>query len=307
MEVHNKALLLDGLKRIHEASLMAFISLLLVFIGIIGIPLSMYVSQATGYQYLFRYQYMENLIAGIVSLIIIIIIGVLLFVISVLGPLVEGSDKLGLWSFEFRTGARLVHLFRTGFLLLLVGAIAIPLGLFLNLALGVILIILGILILVLPPQQSGIDIIRAMPGPLRVPIGIILLLGGIASFLSNLAGLIIGIALLIMASVLLLLGGIGLSIILIGLDRAFRSSALWIAGILNLIGMSFLSFFMIYMEIPEIIKRIGELPDHPPPPTETPKCSMCGEPLIWIPQHQKWYCYKCGRYEEKERNINWLQ
>jgi len=25
-------------------------------------------------------------------------------------------------------------------------------------------------------------------------------------------------------------------------------------------------------------------------------CPTCGEPLTWIPQYQRWYCYKDGKY-----------
>lgn len=30
--------------------------------------------------------------------------------------------------------------------------------------------------------------------------------------------------------------------------------------------------------------------------SQTPLCPTCGGPLTWIPQYQRWYCYKCRKY-----------
>lgn len=30
--------------------------------------------------------------------------------------------------------------------------------------------------------------------------------------------------------------------------------------------------------------------------TQTPTCPTCGGPLTWIPQYQRWYCYKDKKY-----------
>ena len=32
------------------------------------------------------------------------------------------------------------------------------------------------------------------------------------------------------------------------------------------------------------------------PPQPTYRCPVCGNPLTWIPQYQRWYCYTCRRY-----------
>ena len=31
-------------------------------------------------------------------------------------------------------------------------------------------------------------------------------------------------------------------------------------------------------------------------PSQQQICPTCGEPLTWIPQYQRWYCYKDGKY-----------
>ncbi len=34
----------------------------------------------------------------------------------------------------------------------------------------------------------------------------------------------------------------------------------------------------------------------PPPPPPTPQCPTCGNPLTYIPQYQRWYCYHEKKY-----------
>lgn len=31
-------------------------------------------------------------------------------------------------------------------------------------------------------------------------------------------------------------------------------------------------------------------------PTQTPKCPVCGTPLVWVEQYRRWYCSKCQKY-----------
>jgi sporulation protein YlmC with PRC-barrel domain len=31
-------------------------------------------------------------------------------------------------------------------------------------------------------------------------------------------------------------------------------------------------------------------------PSQTPVCPTCGQPLTYIPQYQRWYCYKDNKY-----------
>lgn len=33
-----------------------------------------------------------------------------------------------------------------------------------------------------------------------------------------------------------------------------------------------------------------------PQPAQTPLCPTCNGLLTWIPQYQRWYCYKCKKY-----------
>jgi hypothetical protein len=37
-------------------------------------------------------------------------------------------------------------------------------------------------------------------------------------------------------------------------------------------------------------------PAPPPPPPGAEVCPTCGGPLTYIPQYQRWYCYKCKKY-----------
>ncbi len=37
-------------------------------------------------------------------------------------------------------------------------------------------------------------------------------------------------------------------------------------------------------------------PPPPPPAPSTPPCPSCGSPLTYIPQYQRWYCYKEKKY-----------
>ncbi len=34
----------------------------------------------------------------------------------------------------------------------------------------------------------------------------------------------------------------------------------------------------------------------PPPPGHIQKCSLCGQPLTFINQYSRWYCYNCQKY-----------
>ena len=38
------------------------------------------------------------------------------------------------------------------------------------------------------------------------------------------------------------------------------------------------------------------LPPPPPPAPSAPVCPSCGNPLTYIPQYQRWYCYKEQKY-----------
>ena len=46
----------------------------------------------------------------------------------------------------------------------------------------------------------------------------------------------------------------------------------------------------------------GFSPAYPAPPqgaanpVATPLCNVCGQPLAWIAQNNRWYCSRCGQY-----------
>jgi hypothetical protein len=43
----------------------------------------------------------------------------------------------------------------------------------------------------------------------------------------------------------------------------------------------------------------SQTPGVPPPPPQgvaQNTCPNCGQPLTWIEQYQRWYCYNCQRY-----------
>jgi hypothetical protein len=42
--------------------------------------------------------------------------------------------------------------------------------------------------------------------------------------------------------------------------------------------------------------RAGAFAPPPPPPSRTSTCPTCGGQLTYIPQYQRWYCYKCQKY-----------
>ncbi|MGB9676681.1 MAG: hypothetical protein ACPL0C_05795 [Candidatus Bathyarchaeales archaeon] len=49
--------------------------------------------------------------------------------------------------------------------------------------------------------------------------------------------------------------------------------------------------------MPAILKFERVLaPAPPPPPPGAEVCPTCGGPLTYIPQYQRWYCYKCKKY-----------
>jgi hypothetical protein len=47
----------------------------------------------------------------------------------------------------------------------------------------------------------------------------------------------------------------------------------------------------------QIKNEAGSVTYLPPPPLgNIPACSQCGQPLIFVQQYSRWYCYKCQRY-----------
>jgi hypothetical protein len=46
----------------------------------------------------------------------------------------------------------------------------------------------------------------------------------------------------------------------------------------------------------QVSSSTGYPPPPPPPAPSTPPCPSCGSPLTYIPQYQRWYCYKEKKY-----------
>ncbi|MEM2739472.1 MAG: PRC-barrel domain-containing protein [Candidatus Bathyarchaeia archaeon] len=50
---------------------------------------------------------------------------------------------------------------------------------------------------------------------------------------------------------------------------------------------------------PRPTQAVGVQPTQPVQPeaqVQTPICPVCKGRLTWIPQYQRWYCYKCKKY-----------
>jgi sporulation protein YlmC with PRC-barrel domain len=45
-----------------------------------------------------------------------------------------------------------------------------------------------------------------------------------------------------------------------------------------------------------VLKPTTSQPQTPQQPTNTPLCPTCNQPLTWIPQYQRWYCYNEKKY-----------
>jgi hypothetical protein len=49
--------------------------------------------------------------------------------------------------------------------------------------------------------------------------------------------------------------------------------------------------------LPQFLKfKFAPAAPPPPPPPGAEVCPTCGGPLTYIPQYQRWYCYKCKKY-----------
>lgn len=50
----------------------------------------------------------------------------------------------------------------------------------------------------------------------------------------------------------------------------------------------------------EQVQAVGDFvllkPGQPQTPQAAPACPTCNGPLTYIPQYQRWYCYKCKKY-----------
>ncbi len=51
----------------------------------------------------------------------------------------------------------------------------------------------------------------------------------------------------------------------------------------------------------KVVEKAKPKPPPPPPPKKVEKpCPICGNELTYIEKYDRWYCYNCGKYEEKK-------
>jgi hypothetical protein len=117
--------------------------------------------------------------------------------------------------------------------------------------------------------------------------------------------------------IFLALCGIGIIALLVGAlwmygDAQSRrmDATLWLIFLIiaTLIGtiVGFTIVFVLYLVIRESHPVGGGMPvgygGYPPgyaPPATPPvpaACPVCGRPMMWYPQYQRWYCPTCGQY-----------
>ena len=66
--------------------------------------------------------------------------------------------------------------------------------------------------------------------------------------------------------------------------------------------IGFVIVFVIYLVVRESHPIGGGMPmaygPYGPVPTEVvpAPCPVCGRPMVWYPQYQRWYCPSCGTY-----------
>jgi len=176
---------------------------------------------------------------------------------------------------------------------------------------GIVLVLGGISLVALAGLAEG----GYIPGLGDFPyLGVILALGGAIAIIF----IIIAVVEFIIAWGLL--GGKGwawtLTIVLTFLAIALEVLSLTGGvGAFTIIGLAINALIIYYLFRPNIkaFFRKGPAEAYPPPSTyqasQTPgvpppppqgvaqnTCPNCGQPLTWIEQYQRWYCYNCQRY-----------
>jgi len=56
------------------------------------------------------------------------------------------------------------------------------------------------------------------------------------------------------------------------------------------------NFKNFFESIPELPPYYPKVTPPPPPPPSVPTCPICGQPLTFIQQYNRWYCSKCKKY-----------
>ncbi|MEM1718617.1 MAG: hypothetical protein QXF49_04600 [Thermosphaera sp.] len=256
--------LLRSLERIQEVSLLAFLSIELIITGflivIVGPPLINALTNGVKPPTLSFLRASVEKYIGISFLgLILIFAGVIIFTRAVSEGLIHGVDGLGDWSPEFNSSARLLHLLRIGVVVSFVGLLAIIVGISNPLLSAAALLITGVVML--NPRLNGsrreyYSKYKPTPYCARVFTGSTLIMLGVLTYIST-HSIFTGAIAILLGGFLLLLSSIGLATLLIGLDKAFKSPALWVASVIS-ITVVFLpiTFLMMYIEIPELARKI---------------------------------------------------
>lgn len=267
----------EYLNQLRQGSLMYVLSNLLIYTGLIALFLTMpgaipllsppnYYSPWEGYSYLS--QQLERTRAMMLTYVIIdsllIISGLILLLVSVLGALVSGCDGLAYWNPMFRTGARLFHAIRTSILMIIAGYVLILIGIASPLASSILVLIAGVLALVLAlismmnkEAIKQIHILSAIPEVFHIYFAVAFIIYGVLGVVFHEAlttGLTGAFIILLIGFILMGLATTGITIVFLQLGRIFKSTAMMLAGVLNLIPiLNIAAFIIVSMEIPEII------------------------------------------------------
>lgn len=278
---------IDSMYKLRQGSILFIISLLLIITGSI-MPAALFLEalrsfiQQVFYIKSYRSYYetpevgvTEAAVRGGIGFMIIsfllIIGGIALFLASVFGILVSGCDGLAKWDPSYRTGARIFHGIRTGFLMLIVGGVFFVISIIAPLAVCILLIIMGVLAIV---AMMNKDVMGQISSTLGIPDVFIIYLSiafllfgimGVASVKTPAAALMGSLIILVVGFILISIAFFGLAIVFLQLGRTFKSMAMMLAGVLTPIYLlSVAALIIVYMEIPEIISRHTSPPQAPP-------------------------------------------
>ncbi|QOR94807.1 hypothetical protein IMZ38_02470 [Thermosphaera chiliense] len=254
--------LMGSLQKIHEVSLIAFISIGMVVTGfaltILAPPLlSALETGAFSIRLSFFKASLDRHVDVAIMGVFLLVAGLTIFMQVVDESLQDSLSKLAELIPEFVTSVKLVQYMKLGITISAIGLVAMVIGAFNYFLTGLMLAFTGIaLALSCTVGPGDSDYCKSVPFQMRLLIGGLLILLGIASFTT--ARVFPPTVLTMVTGVLLtMLSSIGFSILLAGLDKAFESPTLWVASLMSLtVALIPLSFLMLYLELPEIVAKI---------------------------------------------------
>jgi hypothetical protein len=102
--------------------------------------------------------------------------------------------------------------------------------------------------------------------------------------------------LFLVLNLLSLSSGLSLNLIMIAISAAIIYYLLFTPPAKAFFGRGRGVAYQPYATYPTTQAPAAPLP--PPPPQEVAQkaCPRCGQPLTWIDQYQRWYCYNCQQY-----------